>query len=89
MIKTKARSQVEDKELTEEAYQVDDPIPSKMVIDTNSPPTLVSISREVYIIQPSSHRSKRTSEATEDEEEEELRDDVQSESDEESFELSD
>ena len=89
VIKTKARARIENKELTEEACQVDDPIPLRMVIDTNITPTLVSTSSKVDIIQPLSHLSERTNERIEDEEEEELGGDVQSESDEESPKLLD
>ena len=79
MIKTKIRGQVEDKELTMEAYQVNDQILSKMVIDTDIPPILVPAYREIDIIQSLSHRSERTSEGIDDDE---LGDDVQFESDE-------
>ena len=62
-------------------------IPSRIVIDTDIPPTLVSASREVDIIQPLDYHSERTIKGIEDEEEQ-LEDDVQSKSDEECPELS-
>ena len=75
---------IKDEELIEKVYQVDDPISSRMVIDTDIPPTLVLASRKVDIIQSLSHCMERTSEAAEDEEEEVLRYDVQFENNEES-----
>ena len=48
---------------------MDDLIPSRIVINTDIPPTLVFTSREIDIIQPSSSSFERTIEATEDEEE--------------------
>ena len=49
---------------------MDDRILLRMVIDTDIPPTLIFTSKEVDIIQYSSHSLERTSEATKDEEEE-------------------
>ena len=63
-------------------------IPSRIVIDTNIPPTLVSASKEVDIIQPLDYHSERTIKGIKDEEEQ-LEDDVQSKSDEECPELLD
>ena len=49
VIKCKPRGRVEVEE--EQAYQIDDPIPSKVIIDTGIPSNLCSISREVDIIE--------------------------------------
>ena len=87
MIKTKAKDSVEAKGVTEEAYQVDDPIPSRVIIHTNIPFNLVFTFREADIIELLGQCSQTTFKATEDQEGEFV-DDVQSKSNEESPELS-
>ena len=68
------RGQVEVDEVSKQAYQIDDPSPSKVVIDTDIPSNLCSISREVDIIelsrQYSMSQSDKRGNSTEDEDEE-------------------
>ena len=89
------RGQVEVDEVSKQAYQIDDPSPSKVVIDTDIPSNLCSVSREVDIIelsrQYSMSQSDKRGNNTEDEDEEqeeEFDDDVKTESDDHSPQLS-
>ena len=90
VIKTKARDQVEAEEASNEAYQLDDQVPLRLVIDIDIPSNLFSTYKEVDVIDLSRQCSPTIIEYTEGEqEEEEFEDDVQSESTEESLELLD
>ena len=89
VIKCKQRGRVELEEVSEQAYQTNDPSPSKVVVDTDIPSNLCSISGKVDIIElPSQHSICQADERdvnTEDEdddEEEEFDDDVETKIDE-------
>ena len=85
VIKTKAKDRVEVEEVLDEAYQWDDPIPSRLVVDTDIPSNLLSTSRDIDVIDLSRQHSTIIIEDTEGEqEEEEFKDDIQSKSAEES-----
>ena len=80
-MKTKVRDRVEAEEVLDKAYQLDDSIPSRLVVDTNIPSNLLSISRELDLIDLSRQCSITIIEDTKDEQEEEkFEDDVQSKS---------
>ena len=90
VIKTKPRGRIETDEVDdEEAYQIDDSIPSRVVIDTAIPPTLTSPLSELEIIDPPTQalRTNERDDMTEDEEQEFV-DDISSENDDGSLELS-
>ena len=70
MIKTKARDRVEAEEVSNEAYQMDDPIPLRLVVDTDILSNLLSTSKEVDIIELPGQHSTTMIKGTEDEEEE-------------------
>ena len=90
VINTNTRDQVEVKEVSNEPYQLDDPIPLRLVVDIDILSNLFSASREVDIIDFLHQHSTIIIEDIEGEqEEEEFEDDVQSKSTEESLELSD
>ena len=95
VIKCKLRSQVEVDEVSEQAYQTDDPSPSRVVVDTNISFNLCSLSGEVDIIelarQYSMSQSDKKGDSIEDEDEEkdeEFDDDVETKSDDHSPQLS-
>ena len=50
VIKTKARDRVEAEEVSDEAYQLDDPVLLRLVVDTDIPSNLLFASREVDVI---------------------------------------
>ena len=93
VIKTKPRSLVEAMEVSKEAYQVSDPFPSRIVVDTEIPSSLHFISGEVEIVEPSTRLVRiidgTKSDDTTNDEEEEFVDDIDFESDEDSPQLSD
>ena len=91
VIKCKPRGRVELEEVSQQAYQIGNPSPSRVVIDTDIPSNLCFISGEVDIIElPSQHSIHQaderdaTTENEDDDEEEEFDDDVEIESDEDS-----
>ena len=94
VVTTKVRGQVKAKKVSNEAYQVDDPIPMRVVVDTDILPNILSTSGEVDIIDLSSQCLRMTIEDGErygsnEDEEEEFMDDVKSKSDEDSLKLLD
>ena len=64
VIKTKPRGRVEAEEVFEEAYQVSEPLPSRIVVDTKIPSSLHSTSREVEIVEPPMQLFMRTTDGT-------------------------
>lgn len=93
VMKTKPRGRVEVEELPDDAYQVNDPIPSHVVVDTGTLPSLRSDSGEVEIIHSSGDQLVRENDESdgsdEEDEEDEFEDDVETENDEDSPQLSD
>ena len=67
VIKTKARDQVEAEEASNEAYQLDDPVPLRLVIDIDIPSNLFSTYKEVDVIDLSRQCSPTIIEYTEGE----------------------
>ena len=66
VIKTKARDQLEVEKVSDEAYQLDDPIPSRLVVNTDIPSNLLFASREVDVIDLSHQHSMTIIEDTKD-----------------------
>ena len=90
VIKTKAKDRVEAEEVSDEAYQLDDLIPLRLVVDIDIPSNLLSTSREVDVIDLShQHSTTIVKDIEGEQEEEESEDEFQSESAKESLELSD
>ena len=52
VIKTKPKGRVEAEEVSKEAYQVSEPLPSTIVVDTEISSTLCFILGEVEIVEP-------------------------------------
>ena len=97
VIKCKPRGRVELEKVSEQAYQTNDPSPSTVVVDTYILSNLCSISGKVDIIELSRQHSMCQAEerdvSTEDEDEdddkeEEFNDDIETESDIDSLQLS-
>ena len=95
VIKCEPRGRIELEEVSEQAYQIDDPSPSRVVVDTNIPSNLCSILGEVDMIElPRQHSMRQADEREasiedeDDDEEEEFDDDVEIKSDQDSPQLS-
>ena len=89
VIKCKPRGRVELEEVSEQVYQTDDPNPSRVVVDTDIPSNLCSILGEIDIIElPRQHSIGLADERDANTEKEEFDDNVETESDEDSPQLS-
>ena len=94
VIKTKPRGRVEVEEVFGEAYQVSEPLPSRIVVDTEILSSLRFTWDEIEIVEPSTQRLIRAIDGTKldgsiDYEEDEFEDNIDFESDEDSPQLSD
>ena len=90
VIQCKLRGRVKVDEAFEQAYQIDDPSPSRVVVDTDIPSNLCSISGEVDIIElPRQYSMSLYDKRGINTEDEVFDDDVETKSDDHSPQLSD